>query len=475
MNGFPQAISSAFHLALGPKNYFENGTVLENACTDFFAAATGQAGAIVFPTTPKEVSDCIAICAQNQLAIIPQGGKTGLVAGSIPGSDAASVIVNLSKLKQIEDIDPINRSVVVGAGVTVTELQVALEPHGLMLPMSIGSDGDCQIGGIIGTNAGGHGVLRYGMTRKMLLGVEAALPDGEVVSNLRALRKDNVGYDIAQLFCGAEGTLGIVTRAALSVVPRPVQRVAAFLSISSIEAVIALYSDISGPLSEFLSAFELLPANGLSLVSEHLPDGAAPKLEASDWYVLLEVSSSLPSLPLEDLFSAVLLPHFETGLIADGLITQSEAQRLKLWKTREAMVFAQGRHGPVLAHDVSVKISKIPDLIRAGKAAIGAQVQDVEINCFGHVGDGNLHFNVIHNGPHPTFKSDYSLVCQDALYGVVSELGGSISAEHGIGRKRRDMMHYSRSEQELATLRRIKHAFDTRHVMNPGVFGFPAI
>lgn len=472
MTGFSQDVSSAICDAVGSKNYVAQGPTLEDACTDFFKAATGEADAIAFPTTTQAVSDCVVICAHNKLAITPQGGKTGLVAGSIPGPADPALIVNLSKLKQIEGIDLVNRSVVVGAGVTVAELQAALEPHDLMLPMSIGSDGDCQVGGIIGTNAGGHGVLRYGMTRQMVLGVEAVLPDGEVISNLRALRKDNVGYDIAQLFCGAEGTLGIVTKAALSIVPRPKQQVAAFLSLPSIEAVIKVYSEISIQFYEFLSAFELLPANGLEIVAKHLPDGAAPDLEASDWYILLEVSSSMSSIPLEDLVSAALAPHFETGLIADGLIAQSEAQRMKFWKCREALVFAQARHGPVLPHDVSVKISNIPDLITTGREAIHRQIQDVEINCFGHVGDGNLHFNVIHNGPNPSFKSDYSLAIQKALYGVVADLGGSISAEHGIGRKRCDMMHYSRSPQELDALQRIKRAFDPRNVMNPGVLGF---
>jgi len=457
---------------VGPSGVHDDGTLLEAACKDYFGRHTGTAGAIVFPDTLQAVVECIAACDAHGLDITPQGGKTGLVCGSIPSATGTGIILNLSRLNVIREIDPVNRSVVVDAGVTVAQLHDALQPHELIFPISIGSDGECQIGGVVSTNAGGHSVFRYGMTRHQVLGIEAVLPNATVISNLRALRKDNVGYDLSQLLCGAEGTLGIITGVALKVLPKPIQTSAAFLSLTSIDAVIQLYSKVSTTLSDFLTAFEILPDNGVQLIKRHVPDGVAPAVKQASWYILLEVNSASAAIDLGDILNAELASHFENGLILDAVVSQSESQRKQIWKCREALVFAQGRHGPVLSHDVSVRIPCIPALIDRGRAAILDIIQDVEIICFGHVGDGNLHFNVAHNGPYPAFSRDWQHRIERALYSVVQDLGGSISAEHGIGEKRRHVMSYSRSDCDIDAMRMIKHALDPNGHMNRGkIFG----
>ena len=472
MSKLPQDALEALKNIVGPGSVYEDGTVLEIACRDYFGRHTGSAGAIVFPETLQAVVDCVAVCDTHGIDITPQGGKTGLVSGSIPGTTGTNIILNLSRMNTIRDIDPVNRSVVVDAGVSVAQLHEALQPHQLFFPISIGSDGECQIGGIVSTNAGGHSVFRYGMTRHQVLGIEAVLPDGTVISNLRALRKDNVGYDLGQLLCGAEGTLGIITGVALKVLPQPIQTSAAFLSLTSIDAVIQLYSRISSTLSDFLTAFEILPDNGVQLVARHCPDGVAPTVTPAAWYILLEVNSASAAIDLAEILATELASHFDSGLILDAVISQSETQRNQIWKCREALVFAQGRHGPVLSHDVSVRISCIPALLDRGRAAILDIIEDVEIVCFGHVGDGNLHFNVVHNGPYPAFSADWQHRIERALYSVVQDLGGSISAEHGIGEKRRHVVHYSRSDCDVEAMQTIKHALDPNGFMNRGkIFG----
>ncbi len=464
-----EGIAEQFERVLDAQRIVQHGEKLDSACSDFFGYWQGRAEAILYPETTEEVASCLKICNSCSLSVTVQGGNTGMVAGSVPSQSEGGVILNLQKLKGITDLDVPNRSVVAEAGVTIAELNSHLAYSDVHFPISIGSDSECQIGGMISTNAGGHSVFRYGMSRHQLLGVEAVLPDGRIISNLRSLRKDNVGYDFGQLLCGAEGTLGIVTKAALKVIPLPRQCVTVLLAISSIENVIDLYTQLSTDLSEFLSAFELIPAAARKLVEAHFEDSVPPELEYSNWYVLLQAETSSPALPLEALVIDSLEAALNTGKVVDTVIAQSDSQRAQLWKFRENLVFSQRKHGPVLPHDLSVRVSRIPELIDRGCEAVSRIYSDVSFITFGHVGDGNLHFNVVHNGPDESFRSTYADAIEIALCEVVHSLDGSISAEHGIGRKKRDLVHYSRDKATIDLMKSTRRCFDANLTLNPDV------
>jgi FAD/FMN-containing dehydrogenase len=459
-------IAEQFKRVLGAQWIVQHGELLASACTDFFGHWQGRAEAILYPATTEETAACLKICNQCSMSVTVQGGKTGLVAGSVPSQSGSGVILNLQRLKAIREVDVPNRSVVVEAGVTIAELNSHLALSNLHLPISIGSDSACQIGGMISTNAGGHGVFRYGMSRHQLLGVEAVLGDGRILSNLRALRKDNVGYDFGQLLCGAEGTLGVVTLAALKVLPLPRQCVTIFLAIRDIETVIDLYTQLSFDLSEFLSAFELIPAAARQLVETHVKDSAPPDIEHTQWYILLQAETTSATLPLESLVSESLQAALRSGDVVDAVIAQSESQRAQLWKFRENVVFSQRKHGPVLPHDLSVRVSKIPELLERGREAVTRICKDVSFVTFGHVGDGNLHFNIVHNGPDCTFRETYGAAIELALCEVVSSLDGSISAEHGIGRKKQGLVHFSRDSTAVDLMKSTRRCFDSALTLN---------
>lgn len=464
-----EEIARQFEQILEDRQFLRDGQKLTDACTDFFGNWQGQAHAILYPENTQQVSECLKLCSLHSIPVTVQGGKTGLVAGSVPSQSDDGVILSLAKMARIREIDIANQSVVVEAGITVAELNEHLKESALHFPVSIGSDGSCQIGGIISTNAGGHGVLRYGMTRNQLLGIEAVLADGSVISNLRALRKDNIGYDFGQLLCGAEGTLGVVTAAALKVLPLPQQRVTTLLAMNDINKVIELYAKLSAELSDFLSAFELIPLAARTLVETYIEEAAPPPLEGSDWYVLMQAETTSANLPLETLVSEAIAAALESGDVEDAVIAQSESQRAQMWKFREAVVFSQRKHGPVLPHDLSVRVSKIPDLLSQGREAVSRIYPNVSFITFGHVGDGNLHFGVVHNGPDPAFKETYGSAIEAALCEVVQSLGGSISAEHGIGRNKKNLVHYSRDQAIVDLMQSTRRSFDPNLTLNPDV------
>lgn len=454
---------------VGAQHVHDRGERLEYASEDFFKTWRGQAAAIVFPGSTEEIAECINFCRNERFRVVPQGGATGLVWGSVPDKSSDNIIINFSRLKTISGLDPVNRTIIAEAGVTVADLNDYLAEHGLYFPVSLGSEGTCQIGGIINTNAGGHNVLRYGMTRQHVLGIEVVLADGSVLSNLRALHKNNVGYDLAQLFCGAEGTLGLVSKAALKLVPLARQNATALISVQSPESVISLYNLLACELSDFLSAFELIPHIARKLVSRHFPQQSLPEITEAPWYVLIELGSATQRLDLSGLLTECLGVVLESEDISDAVIAQSEEQRRRFWAAREAMVFAQSKHGPVLSHDVSVRVSRIPELIERGSAKIDNIHPNAKIMCFGHVGDGNLHFNVIGPAADTSFKQEFGFKIENALYELIAEMGGSISAEHGIGRKKLPFFTLCRTEAEIATMCQINSALDPEGLLNPGV------
>lgn len=451
---------------IGAAKVVRAGARLESACVDYFARWQGHADAIVYPISTADVANCLSICHAIGCPVTVQGGKTGLVAGSVPPRDGHGIILNLSELNDIQHIDVSNRSVVAGVGVTLLDLNNALDEKGLQFPISIGSEGECQIGGIISTNAGGHGVFRYGSTRHQVLGLEFVLSDGRIVSNLSGLRKDNVGYDLAQLLCGSEGTLGVVTAAALKVLPKARHCTTALLSVGSIDEVIALYASLSTELSDFLSAFELIPAVGRMLVEKYVVDASPPAVHPSDWYVLLQAESTVKQIDLDSIVEEALAPFMERAIIKDAVLAQNVAQREQLWKFREGLVFAQSRHGVVLPHDMSVRVSSIPDLLRRGIAAVSDIVPDALFVTFGHVGDGNLHFSVVDNTGNPDFQQQYGAKVETAMCEVARSLGGSVSAEHGIGQKKVGLVSYTRSEEYQSVAKGIRSSMDPKRILN---------
>jgi FAD/FMN-containing dehydrogenase len=462
----PSSFLDALAAIVGAAHVSGPGDVLSAACRPFFGSFDGRAEAIAYPGSAEEVRAIMALCRRMGKTIVPQGGNTGLVHGAQPNVAGDGLIVGFRRLNAITDLDRLNRSVVVGAGATIAGLNQALEKHGLRFAVSIGSEGSCQIGGIVSTNAGGHSVLRYGMTRHQLLGIEAVLADGRIVSNLRGLRKDNVGYDLAQLFCGAEGTLGLITAAALKLVPLPARRSAALLGFNSLEDVMDCYAEVSARSAEFLSAFELMSHQGRTMIARHFPDQAFPAIAESPWYVLMELEAAALGIDLD----ACLVDSLSGGApgMVGSVVAGNEHQRRQFWASREALVFSQSREGPVLSHDVSVRVSRIPELVSVGIAAVRAISPEARVNLFGHVGDGNLHFNVIHPGPAPDFRREFGPRIERALYEAVASLGGSVSAEHGIGKKKREFVGYSRSEDEIAVMRDLKAALDPGRLLAPG-------
>jgi len=450
------------------------GPLYDAARRDYLKRYSGAALALLLPRSTQEVAASVAAAVRHGVAIVPQGGNTGLVGGSVPAASGRNVVLSLSRMRAIRSIDPRDSTLIAEAGVTLAEVQAAAAGAGRLFPLSLGSEGHCQVGGVISTNAGGHSVLRYGNTRELLLGVEAVLADGRVVSRLRGLRKDNTGYDLKQLFCGAEGTLGVVTAAALRLFPAQRQRQTALLACPSIDAVMASYDRLTAEAGEFLSAFELLPRSGLELVARHVPAAAAPLALDGPWYVLVEASSGSSRLGLAALLQDLLADLLQEGLASDALLATSEAQRSAFWRTREAIVDAQNRHGPGLKHDIAVPLSRIPALLTRGSERLLEIVPDGLIVAFGHVGDGNIHFNLLHDGPSDDFRQRFLAPVAEALYGLVEEMGGSISAEHGVGVARLPHLLMNRRQVELDVMRQVKDALDPQGLLNPGKVVPPA-
>ncbi|WP_316013444.1 FAD-binding oxidoreductase [Roseobacter sp. HKCCA0434] len=430
----------------------------------------GQAEAVLRPGTVADVAAILAICNEERVPVIPYGGGTGLVGGQIHEGPGA-VILSLERMNRIRDIVPDDSTIVVEAGVTLLQVQEAAEKAGRLFPLSITSEGTARIGGVLGTNAGGSGVLRYGNARDLVLGIEAVLADGTVIRDLKRLRKDNTGYDLRHLLVGSEGTLGIITAASLRLLPRPAERGVAFLAVESPAAALDLLHRLQGELGEVVSAFELIHRQGLDFLAEHFSDLAHPLETRPDWMVLVEVGGQAGiAQALED----ALATGFESGTITDAVLAQSDAQADALWTIRETIPEANRLTGSISSHDISVPLSRLPEFVERGREVVASVLPDARINCFGHVGDGNLHYNVF---PAPgRDRAEYeSAPVQRAVHDLAHDLGGSVSAEHGVGRlKAPDLDRYSDAGR-LRAQRAIKAALDPNGILNPGavVSGVP--
>jgi FAD/FMN-containing dehydrogenase len=429
----------------------------------------GRAAAVVKPASTAEVSKVVALLAAERVAMVPQGGNTSLCGASVPDASGEQVVVNLSRMNRVRAIDPDNNTMTVEAGCVLASLQEEADRHDRLFPLSLGAQGSCEIGGNLSTNAGGTGVLRYGNTRELVLGLEVVLPDGQVWDGLRGLRKDNTGYDLKHLFVGAEGTLGIITAAVLKLFPKPRSHATALVAVEDPAAAVRLLSELRRSCGERITGYELMARVCIDLVAKHMPATQDPLAKRYAWYVLVELSDSAEGPALHALLESALEAAIGSGLVLDAALAASEAQRAALWKMREDVAEAQKLDGPSVKHDVSVPVSRVPELIEKASAELLARFPGIRIVAFGHVGDGNIHYNC----GKPERQAAEAFFAESPqvnriVYDVVQSLNGSISAEHGLGALKRDEIRRYKGALELEMMRAIKRTLDPHGLMNPG-------
>jgi FAD/FMN-containing dehydrogenase len=426
----------------------------------------GRPAMVVAPADAQEAARIVSLCARDKIGVTPQGGNTGLVGGQIALN--GEILISMKRMRRIRDAAPLDNTLTVDAGVTLAEAQAAAADIDRLFPLSIGSEGSCQVGGVISTNAGGVNVLRYGNTRDLVLGIEAVLPNGEIWNGLKRLRKDNTGYDLKQLFIGGEGTLGIVTGAVLKLFPRPRERVTAFIGLASPDAALALLSRAQGSSGGNVTSFELLSRFSIELLLKHIPNTRDPLGAACPWYVLVEFSSGREGA-LRAEVEAILADALDAGEILDATIAENEAQAAAFWHLRHAMSEAMRPEGAQAKYDVSAPVASVPAFLRDAGAAVEAICPGARIIAFGHMGDGNIHYDVLQApGASAADFARAQAALEKAVYDVIDRHQGSISAEHGVGLARRDDIARRKQPAEIAMMRAVKAALDPAGIMNPG-------
>ena len=436
---------------------------------DWTGVHRGRALAVVRPGSTAEVAAVVAACHRTRTPVVPQGGNTGLVGGSVPDGSGAAVVLSLGRMRTVRDVDPVAGTITVDAGVVLAEVQAAAEAAGRLFPMSLGSEGSCTLGGNLATNAGGTAVLRYGMTRELVLGLEVVLPDGRVWDGLRGLRKDNTGYDLTQLFVGSEGTLGVITGAVLRLFPATPRRATAWVAVPSVAAAVSLLALAQEEAGTHLTTFEIANRQALDLVLAHLPGALDPLAAPSDWYVLVELAGTASDDGLDDALERLLGRGVGAGAVTDAAIATGPARRDALWALREGISEVQKLEGATLKHDVTLPIARLADWTTAMGPVLHERLAGVRLVTYGHVGDGNLHYNL--NAP-VGGDDDLLAAAPDlsrAIHDAVAAAGGSISAEHGLGRTKAAAAAAYKSDVEVDLMRAVKQALDPEGLMNPGV------
>ncbi len=436
--------------------------------SDWRGRYRGSARAVVKPSSTADVAAVVRACAESGTAIVPQGGNTGLCGGAVPHATGDEIVLALTRMNRVRALDAANATITVEAGMPLAAVHEAAAAAGLAFPLSLASEGSCTIGGNLSTNAGGTAVLRFGNARELTLGVEAVLADGSVYDGLRGLRKDNTGYDLKQLFIGAEGTLGIVTAAVLKLFPAPRTRVTALVGVPSVAAAIALLARLRDALSDRLVGFELASAFALALSRRHHGDAPDP-LPGHPWYVLVQADDSVADAPLSALVEATLATAIEAGAAADAVVAQSGEQAARMWALRENISEAQRREGPNIKHDISLPVSAMTAFLAECGDALAQAFPGSRLVVFGHLGDGNLHYNLsAPEGVTADSFMDNGERANRIVHDLVARHGGSFSAEHGVGQlKRADLVRY-KGDVEVRLMRLVKQAFDPRGLMNPG-------
>ena len=430
---------------------------------------TGKTAAVLRPGTAEEVAAIVRLANETGTTIVPQGGNTGLVGGQIPDPDGSEIVLSLARLNRVREVDLDSNTLTVEAGMTLEQIHEEAAKVGRSFPLTLASQGSCQIGGNLSSNAGGTAVLAYGNARSLALGLEVVLPTGEIWNGLRKLHKDNTGYDLKQLFIGAEGTLGIITAAVLKLEPEPKAQEVAFAGLASPDDALALLTIAKARAGRQLTAFELMPRIGLQYVLAHQPGARMPLEAEHDWYVLTEITSGRSPEEAQALLEEIFTEGFEEGLVEDAAVAQSLDQVAAFWQLRHALSEVQKQEGGSIKHDVSVPVARIPEFLRRATEVVTAMVPGCRPVPFGHMGDGNIHFNV--SQPVGADKEAFLALWDDMnarVHAIVTALEGSISAEHGIGRLKRDLLPGVKEPIELDMMRKIKAVFDPNGVLNPG-------
>ena len=429
----------------------------------------GKAALVVRPATTLECSKVVAICCESGIGVVPQGGNTGYCGGATPFDGKRQILLSLARMNRIREFDTINQTMTVEAGLVLAQAHAAAEAHGLMFPLSMGSEGSCQIGGVLSTNAGGVAVLRYGNARDLVVGIEAVLPNGEILSELKGLRKDNAGYDLKALFLGAEGTLGVITAAVLKLVPLPRSRQTAWLAVPSPAAACGVLRRLQSDSGERVVSAEYISRPSLELVLEFVAGARDPLDAPRPHYLLLELAGGESERRLRRVVESVFQDSTDTGEIQDGALAESGQQREALWRLRENIPEAERRAGGSVKHDISVRVSAVPQFITEAERHLGALGQ-YRLSAFGHLGDGNLHYNLLppSGGTLAEFTAGPARQMTAAVHDLAVGLGGSFSAEHGVGVLKRGELQRYASPVALSTMRALKTALDPKGIMNPG-------
>jgi FAD/FMN-containing dehydrogenase len=468
----PAALAALERIAtiVGPAGIITDPREQEGHVVDWRKLYRGATPAVVRPASAAEVAAVVGICAETRTAIVPQGGNTGMCGAAVPHPDGTEIVLSLARMNRVLEVDALNNTISVEAGCILANIQQTAREAGRFFPLSLGAEGSCQIGGNLSTNAGGVNVLRYGNTRDLVLGLQVVLPDGRLWDGMRGLRKDNTGYDLKQVFVGAEGSLGVITAAVLKLFPLSRSRATAWAAVKNPQAALELLALAREHCGDRVTAFELISRNCLELVLRHIPGTRDPLPARHEWYVLTEIGDARPGDAARGDLERALAAAIERGLSADAAVAASEGQSQALWRLRETIPeAARDEPGLLYRHDISVAVSQVPSFIRDAGEALAGRFPDASVICFGHLGDGNLHYNAFVPG-----RRRDDPVARDAgdvtqtVYDVVRRFHGSFSAEHGIGQSKLSEMTRYKSPLELELMRRLKATFDPLGIMNPG-------
>ena len=454
--------------AVGPAQVRTDAGDLAPHLLDWRGRYRGAARALVLPGSTAEVAAVVSICRELRVPVVPQGGNTSLCGAATPSPDGGAIVLSLARMQRVRSCDVANAALTIESGAPLAAAQAAAEQQGMMFPLSLASEGSCTIGGVLSTNAGGTAVLRYGNARELVLGLEAVLPDGRLFEGLRSLRKDNTGYDLKQLFIGAEGTLGVITAAVLKLYPAPRSRATALAAVPDVDAAVRLLGTLRDALADRLVGFELMSAFSTALSRRHHPHLPDP-LPGHPWYALVQADDAASDDTMPERVEAALGRAVETGTVVDATVARSAAQSAALWALRENISEGQRREGPNIKHDIALPVSAIPRFLRDAEAALSRALPGLRFVVFGHLGDGNLHYNL--SAPEGTAASAFmgnEDVANRIVYDLVAAAGGSISAEHGIGQLKRGELRRYKPAVEIELMARVKAAFDPEGIMNPG-------
>ncbi len=465
----PSAVLSQLRSAVSAGDVIEQAEQVEPFVHDFRNLFSGRTPLVVLPDSTVEVASVVRICAEHRVGIVPHGGNTSYCGGATPDASGSQIVLALKRMRRIRKVEPLDYAITVESGCVLADVQAAADAAERLFPLSLGSEGSCQIGGNLSTNAGGTAVLRYGMMRELVLGLEVVLADGRVLDVLKDLRKDNTGYDLRNLFIGSEGTLGIITAACLKLFPKPAEIATAIVAVRDPAAAVDLLASARTASGDSVTTFELIPRLAVDLTTRHISGVSDPLEQRHEWYVLVELTSSRRESGLADALEAVLARGVDSGLVLDAALASSLRQREALWRMRESVPEAQRHAGGSIKHDVSLPISTIAEFITRAGAWVAKHVPDGQLVAYGHLGDGNLHFNIQQrDGTDVNAFLARAPTVQRAIHDLVAEMRGSFSAEHGIGQLKVGELERYKDPVALALMRELKSALDPLGILNPG-------